>query len=93
MNAASQVDFNTYKAGDVGVNFESDFDLVDALLAKRLRDAHGSTDPGEADTGAAAGLGGLGSRAASKNSDSSNHAEDGRRGTEGAGVQHVWDGA
>lgn len=40
MNAASQNGFNTLEEdGDV-VNFERDFDDVDALLAKRLREIH-----------------------------------------------------
>lgn len=40
MNAGSEKGFNSYKVGDETVNFERDFDTVDALLATRLREVH-----------------------------------------------------
>lgn len=40
MNAGSEKGFNSFKVGDETVNFERDFDTVDALLATRLREAH-----------------------------------------------------
>jgi len=40
MNAASQNGFNTLEEDGVVVNFEGDFDDVDALLANRLREIH-----------------------------------------------------
>lgn len=39
-NAGSRNGFNSFKQGDLTVNFEQDFDAVDALLAKRLREIH-----------------------------------------------------
>lgn len=40
MNAGSQNGFNTLVEGDESINFECDFDEVDALLATRLREIH-----------------------------------------------------
>lgn len=40
MNAGSENGFNTFEAGDETINFESDFDEVDGLLATRLREIH-----------------------------------------------------
>jgi hypothetical protein len=40
MNAGSEKGFNAYKEGEKTVNFESDFDAVDKLLATRLREIH-----------------------------------------------------
>lgn len=40
MNAGSQNGFNTLQEGGDTVNFEADFDKVDALLAHRLREIH-----------------------------------------------------
>ena len=40
MNAGSENGFNTYKDGEDIINFEQDFDEVDALLANRLREIH-----------------------------------------------------
>jgi hypothetical protein len=39
-NAGSRNGFNTFKQGELTVNFEQDFDAVDALLATRLREIH-----------------------------------------------------
>lgn len=44
MNAGSQNGFNTFESDDSVVNFESDFDEVDASLANRLREIHGNRD-------------------------------------------------
>lgn len=40
MNAGSENGFNSYQQGAETINFEHDFDNVDALLANRLREIH-----------------------------------------------------